>query len=545
MKRLTAERIGKLRGVLRVARTYLSKKTPRHAEPWVALSGYSKKAWRRAYVETCLTVRPAECVITDGIAVLEVMGEARAVAACGRVLSVKRLGTDPATIAMLSQQVGDRFFSRVASRLHELEPEVALRQLGAPHASSPLLSLKIRWARPFVIGAMKRFLAQVDPEALRIARRFWLTSPECLAWLTPSNPELAKRRRQAVELYPALMLHARPWESGQCASLVCRAIDGAAPLVEALARTYQVRPATIRWFAGRSPQSLFRRLASLKERLPMRALDLLPAQLMPSCRADMEAAMRLDDLLTAFGGRVDEHRQPFGALSDQEQQFDVRAFMKRIPCSIPLREQPVISSYTHTQQVKDTIYDAKGSTKDAIARLSTMGLSALDKLATDWHRAVVLKSAEDVSHAEWEPGLEGLDIEEGDLRLVELTTSAQLAGEGVFLSHCVGTYAPRCLKGYSRIISVRNALGMPLSTIEISSAGRIVQHCGYRNTTPSAPELKLAKRLSAEIRAEKVKIKIWPSLETAHRTPYRLDMSAFWSAKGLEVDALETEDCPF
>ncbi len=113
----------------------------------------------------------------------------------------------------------------------------------------------------------------------------------------------------------------------------------------------------------------------------------------------------------------------------------------------------------------------------------------------------------------WEAGLPP-DTRDG-VEVVPLTTAGELADEGRSgtnadgtdgLWHCVGNYASACVRGDSRILSLRLAgsdgASARLSTAEVSMAPgdglRVVQHRGLRNGPPSARcEAALAGYLDA------------------------------------------------
>ncbi len=84
----------------------------------------------------------------------------------------------------------------------------------------------------------------------------------------------------------------------------------------------------------------------------------------------------------------------------------------------------------------------------------------------------------------------------GDVTVSEVTDRAGLEEEGADgpgsdgvpgLAHCVGGYAPDCLSGGSRILSLRAPDGTRLSTAQVTWDGarmRVVQHSGHRNALP-------------------------------------------------------------
>jgi hypothetical protein len=86
---------------------------------------------------------------------------------------------------------------------------------------------------------------------------------------------------------------------------------------------------------------------------------------------------------------------------------------------------------------------------------------------------------------------------------VSLGNADALTEEGRRMKHCVGSYWRHCFLGNSHIISLRDAGGNPLSTLEISvpqngsNKCEIVQHRAKQNKTPAAELRALEGRLKA------------------------------------------------
>lgn len=510
-------RFGQLRSILRVARTYATQPIKgKYPRPWLTFSG-DPKAYRRAFVEASLVYRPAEVVTRDGVNVLEVNGTSVAVSAGGRMLTTRTLSTSPISIRDLVERASSSWRELLSQRL--LAHGVTLGAI-----DPALESIKQRFARPFVIGAVKRFLATIDPEAVKLARRFWLTDPECLEWLTPACAELSLRRRQALQLFPLLVLAAKPWSVRACG--VAWAIDAAAPLVPAMARQFGVRPATIKRLAGATPQRFLPKLGYVNH-IPFEVLDALPPQLFPTNRRQMAAVRNLASLASG---------------NWRHQPLDLGSLVRRIPTAIPLDRQPLISSDNETRSIHDMIQSAERHLAQPQAFFNTLGLSALKSLSEDWHREVIRVAAETHCDASWPSGFEPFRFERGGLRLVELTTATQLAGEGTALGHCVGNYASACLSGRSRILSVRGEDGLPISTVEINQKGRVVQHCAKHNTTPPREAAELVQHFLGEIAAGRIVIlDQWPVMER-HGLRQELDLTAFWQRRAPAAALKSTED---
>lgn len=508
-------RFAQLRAVLRVARTYHTRTLgKRHTTTWIVTN--TPKAFRRAYAEVSLLFRPAECIVQNGIAELQIDGKPLALATNGRLITPCNVNLSPKFVNDLSTQATHAFIQRIKARMtaHGVSPDL--------EATKPFFNVRNRWARPFVIGAIRQFLSFIDPEALRLARRCWLFDAEAIAWLTPADPLLALRRRQAIALYPLPLLHLKPWDDRY--SGVAAAIDAAMPLVDAIAREAGVRPSTIRRMAGILPARLLSRMSD-RQMIPWSVLDALPPALFPANRADFKALTNLDRLV----------RPSFG-----EPGLDLKALVKRMPTTKPLRQQPLISTPDGASDFRDVLSDLRRHNPNAAAVLSQLGLTALDTLNRDWHRAVVQASAVPngfESRFCWPAGFEPFHLQCGDLHLVELTTAAQLAAEGIALKHCVGTYAAACAQARSRILSVRDAGGQPVSTIEVNDEGRVVQHRGHRNGAPPREAIALQAEFEAALRSGRITlIDEWPSIPLPNGGGHgdRPNMSAFWRERGVE-----------
>ncbi len=74
--------------------------------------------------------------------------------------------------------------------------------------------------------------------------------------------------------------------------------------------------------------------------------------------------------------------------------------------------------------------------------------------------------------------------EMGDFRIVPLTSSTALAGEGWHMQHCVASYATQCATGLYQVFSIRNLLGCRLATLGLACTGcgwRVDQCLGFKN----------------------------------------------------------------
>ena len=95
--------------------------------------------------------------------------------------------------------------------------------------------------------------------------------------------------------------------------------------------------------------------------------------------------------------------------------------------------------------------------------------------------------------------LEGLKpYRDGGFEVVELTDAVTLADEGAAMRHCVGTYADRCLRGNTRIFSVRKA-DKRIATARIEKrekAWQLAELRGYKNKAATRELEDVGKRLA-------------------------------------------------
>ncbi|TAL63595.1 MAG: hypothetical protein EPN79_15675 [Burkholderiaceae bacterium] len=120
----------------------------------------------------------------------------------------------------------------------------------------------------------------------------------------------------------------------------------------------------------------------------------------------------------------------------------------------------------------------------------------------------------------WEPCLLSGPFKHGTLTVVELTSAGQLQEEGAQLSHCVADYEGLCVTGSSRIFSVRDSSGRPLSTIELqqehdihSGERRLMvrQHFGFKNRRPAIEAEKTLEAFLHAAKKEQIHLSLsWP-----------------------------------
>jgi hypothetical protein len=134
-----------------------------------------------------------------------------------------------------------------------------------------------------------------------------------------------------------------------------------------------------------------------------------------------------------------------------------------------------------------------------------IGLRRLLGLSRQWHAQAFHAAGElgaGSGVANW-PAILPEPMRFGDVTVVELTSSAQLAAEGRRMRHCVATYDQACYRGHSAIVSLRAASGAVRSTAELHLAeddGMRVVVKQHRSAHDSAPAAACARALDALVR---------------------------------------------
>ncbi len=334
------------------------------------------------------------------------------------------------------------------------------------------------------------FLARPDlPNALL---RSWLDDPGAFAARTGHGPAGTVRAALAT-----LGL------SGRAARLVDRIADPALGAdLDGLARrsvTQRGVDASVTW-------------ATLLERLP--------PSWVPAERGEWDALVRCQPALTLLA-RSDLRGHDAALLLNAGGRWDSYEGRLRRAAGGPRALATVIKSLddvasAFTEQVllpavrlrqavdPDFVPDAPSHFGDASAALLWSGrsLARIVETSTRWHArqegiadAVESLALGDAAARRWGPAFP--DLRTGDLEVVVLADEAALREEGrqgpnrdgtAGLAHCVGGYGPACLRGESRILSVRRILRdgtrVRLSTAEVTWRDGLVQHRGHANADP-------------------------------------------------------------
>ena len=506
----------------RVARTWHTRPAGRSRAPAFTVS--HPRAFRRAYVEVW-RLRPADVVeCRDGAIEWLAFGVRRG-----------RIDADGAFTAFddefhptlspkyrheMAYKLHDQRVSRLKKRYQELAPDGTLVENDCPtFRFSSRAALKA-----FVTAAMKRFTARLHPDARRIMRSQGLWHASIATQLSAPG-EAALRLRQAFDAYPAL-------STALMDDRFAKAIGQGASIVEFAADALQVAASVIRRYRGVSTARAFRGLAWMDAfRRVLPAIGALPDHLRPKSAADHRAAIEMFCML------------PFARTPDA-----VRVLTRGM--RVPLAQERRIAGLLHLEDPYRCLGLALGDDKPVATLLATLPLGRLVRLNVSWHRAHHAANAQaqgqvlDDEQVPWTPLL-AAPFELEDLRIVELTTEADLREEGWRLAHCVGGYGPSCRSGHSRIVSVRTADGASLSTVELrrkttakgSTRLSIVQHHGVRNGAPCASAKRAITAMLRSIHGGRTPAQlVWPR-EISPQGPewnskaaqlVRERMDAFW-----------------
>ena len=327
-----------------------------------------------------------------------------------------------------------------------------------------------------------------------------------------SAPGVAGRyRRQAARAIPALA------ESLYETKEVTRAVDAGEPVFEALRR--RLAALLPRHIGAGLTTAKLRRLATLDRPIRTRhamddlmgALAHLPMHLLPTTSVGWEAFFRHGVEPARMLGRI---RVDAGALMRGYASLWLDPDAARPPADPEEIETESELIQGATDGLRDMLddfgsdvpvllgRDLPSERRSAVAArvlLRPRTLDAAFDLQARWHVGLpAFRSIQGSgSTLAWPALFE--DYRAGDLVVTCLTSEAELVAEGMNgpdadgmggLSHCVGTYARRCLAGECHIASVRVELaGCPvrLSTLEIElSQGRprLRQHYGHGNGRP-------------------------------------------------------------
>jgi transposase len=374
----------------------------------------------------------------------------------------------------------------------------------------PFARAGLERALALLLGARATDLAQTargaEPLTVSLFNYFW-----CCA------PEVSRNRLQAAAVFPiftpALSRRVRPGDRELIRELGS-IIDHGRPFLRDAAAPLGVKAEMLRYIQGKPLALLGEQWAAAPEDL-LRALSFVPREQRPREKEEWDRFSKaLRTFRTIAGGSGSTvvwqlwlrelarrgFRPGTNALLDELSRPNVARgvadFVSALHEAIANLAFRSLAGKRSSEDRNDLVVTLA---HDAIARLSLRGLL---ELSARWHermlalQAEVLRSSDAGYRRTWESIVDGA-VPVGDLFVHPLLSERALLQEGERLRHCVATYATACWSYRSFIFSVRDRLGNPLSTFEISidadrrrksesaqSRYRIVQHSGPDNDEP-------------------------------------------------------------
>lgn len=187
--------------------------------------------------------------------------------------------------------------------------------------------------------------------------------------------------------------------------------------------------------------------------------------------------------------------------------------------------------------------------------LSSLSLRQLIKMSDDWHSVTRMEELRHIMNlgrlklpTEWPTIIEGDYEAPNGLCIVPLGTTQELIEEGKRMSHCVGTYADRCMYRGSNIVSIRDKAGRSLSTAEItfdavmgidenqpSYKMNLVQHRSKQNMVPTEDAIQALESFMTDIKKGRINI----SEEVIKREvnkEYNRSVNSIYSTIGFNPD---------
>ncbi len=545
-----------------------SAKTPWKACAPVLVVGrdVDRRVWCRAYVKAWLATRPVAGGSADGRAcVVRVNGIAACVVADG-VFNPEMTGPHWVTTPSASPWVArDIARNALGHFIAELSVGVGAchqgRRAGDPGempqfwvVNPALYGAMQRLFVGLAAGAMKRVLAEVRPDALEAARRAGM--PRALAWLQAGSGERERRLVDALRAYPVPMLWVmRQWEStkssaggkkGQrrlCAEAACeRAITEGRSVVDAIAGMLRVTPGLVRTWHGVSPQRALP--AGIMhawpddQRFPLvaRLLGALPAHLRPRSRKEYRALFAIADhdgmalALRHNPSVIAQWLSPLTSICDP--MIDQGRGLGDVATSL-------LEAVESVARVRGRHGLGLPTSNDVLAAIFRKRWRSLCELNARWHTAQLEATARMKGYAfrqHWPGAMRVPFVREG-IEIVELTTGAALAEEGIEMRHCVGAYIGRCLSGQSRVLSIRRSEGDRLSTVELRRDGGargfvVAQHYRDDNEPPASEAIAALRAWLDRVDrdADALVDAAWPNLAVgAVQQPGSIDLRAFWA----------------
>ncbi len=417
--------------------------------------------------------------------------------------------------------------------------------------------MTVRFEHRRIRSLLFRFTASLDPEAVKIMRQIAYFKPEFYNWLTADgNAQTAMKRKQAARSYPIL------------ASIMIgnkkltNVIDQGQPLAPALAEHFSYgtmfyspdglndsyrnscSDKTIKRLNGVHWQRAGR-LAVMQTENVLRWIGATPKNWMPHSRKDWAAfhvtQENLDSYVPFSGkSRADITRETRGewqkmaavfadnpamTLRDMANDLYKRLFLP----TLAERYSRAIEEADSGKPGKNEIHASMDpiSQAEKIIMKEIVGDKSILKvmdLNARWHRGIAHLDEQlcTVLRDENWPALSDPQTHQG-LLIRPLTMAQELRSEGARMNHCVGGYTSSCAYGNSHILSIAEADGKALSTVELQETNdpknplKIRQHYGYRNTPPGPHADKAIKWYMNQIRKGEIAVD-WEHIEKTRRS---------------------------
>ena len=325
--------------------------------------------------------------------------------------------------------------------------------------------------------------------------------------------------RAGTSRYRVQALRALPWllpilaapERGRPLrdlAIIRAAIDGAAPLHDAVARAFDAPREVVRWLSRRELPGNWQ-LSDVRLRRLLAALSWLPPEHRPQSPAQFGDLAQLCGMLAQiFRFRNDRGDLRMRAWSEMHGPC-MRRWLAE--CRQPgwaldamrRNRQGLAAECADASDFLAALVDAVQDREDAsdeaalalvMSWAAGLGLRRLLALSRQWHAHPFPSAgtpADDPDIAAW-PAILPQPMRFGELSVVELTSAVQLRAESARMQHCVASYDRACHSGRSAIVSLRTASGTVLSTAELrlveGDEPRVAleQHRAARNGTPGA-----------------------------------------------------------
>lgn len=362
---------------------------------------------------------------------------------------------------------------------------------------------------PAVLAQWERACAYTDPAVLA-----WRAALDAHACVVPDTLAVhnfigaagghARNRAQALQALPWLLtMLTAPARSPQVPAIVA-AIDAGLPLVDAVARAFDVPREVVRWL-GRRPLPARWRLDALRLQRLLALLSWLPPERRPLHDADWDSLCAHARALSApldYAGASDE------AMTLARMGPSMRRWLAQ---PRPDRAAELLDARDFLRALYEASQSIDGQSANAadarvLAWCAGIRVARLLMLSREWHAAMAAQASVSpgaTADAHWPPVL-ARPLRAGDRSIVELTSRGQLQAEGQAMAHCVGSYAAPCVSGNSIVVALRDAAGAPVSTAELLVHDTapwitIAQHRAAGNAAPGAACAQALRALLAHL----------------------------------------------